>query len=49
MKSSVVTPGITNHFVHICKRKKYVRTPMESVPKRTLIVLASAMIEPHYD
>lgn len=26
MKSPVVTHGITNQFVPICKRKKYVRT-----------------------
>jgi len=30
MKSPVVTPGITNQFVPICKRKKYVRTAMET-------------------
>jgi hypothetical protein len=30
MKSPVVIPGITNQYIPICKRKKYVRTSMEA-------------------
>jgi hypothetical protein len=30
MKLPLVTPCITNQFIPICKRKKYVRTSMEA-------------------